>query len=257
MSETEGFAAVPNWMIRDLSADELSIYGLAVYMALASHSGKGGIRPSIATLAKEARCSPNKVREELGKLTALGVVKVIRRVKAKGLNDTNVYTLRPNGPARGTAPREVPLPHPVQEGTAPGGPEEEPLKKNPSRNTPVVPSRVDAAFEQVWSVWPTARRGARKKSESSFRTAARTVGAEKLDRLVSVAGMFCERWASWPADDVKYVPLLSTWLNQERWTTPLPEVRVGKRSTMDTARDADAILRARREQREGQLQVTA
>ncbi len=140
MTAAEGFAAVPNWMIRDADSG-LTIWGLAVYAALASHSGKGGIRPSVRTLAREARCSETKVRESLVELEGIGVVKVTRRIKARGVNDTNSYTLRPNGKARGTSQREVPptspgepgVPRSTGEGTSPGDDEEEPLKKNPSR----------------------------------------------------------------------------------------------------------------------------
>lgn len=100
MSKAEGFAAVPNWMIRDGSFDG---YEIAVYTALASHTGPGGIRPSQATLAREARCSERKVRDTLQKLIERGVIEVVRR-RRRGSGAgrhgalTDGYRLLPHGP---------------------------------------------------------------------------------------------------------------------------------------------------------------
>ncbi|MFK4760330.1 helix-turn-helix domain-containing protein [Microbacterium sp. ZW T5_45] len=104
MSRPEGFAAVPNWMIRDESIDG---YEIAVYTALASHTGPGGIRPSQATLAREARCSERKVRDTLQKLIDRGVIEVIRR-RRRGSGAgrhgalTDGYRLLPHGPLADT-----------------------------------------------------------------------------------------------------------------------------------------------------------
>lgn len=97
MSRAEGFAAVPNWMIRDETFDG---YEIAVYTALASHTGPGGIRPSQATLAREARCSERKVRDTLQKLVDRGVIEVVRRRRRDAGKQTNVsngYRLLPHG----------------------------------------------------------------------------------------------------------------------------------------------------------------
>jgi len=135
----DGFAAVPNWLIREA---EVSIYALVVYAALASHSGKGGIRPSIATIATEARCSVRKVHDALKELVGVGAIVVERRRTAAGDADTNVYHLRSSvveepegGGAHGALPvvHDVQgVVHDVQGGGAHGAQEEEPLKKNPS-----------------------------------------------------------------------------------------------------------------------------
>ena len=95
----EGFAAVPNWMIRDKRFD---IYDIAVYAALASHTGPGGVRPSQATLADEARCSERQVRIVLARLVEHGLVEVTRRRRSgtgAGRHGalTNGYILHPHG----------------------------------------------------------------------------------------------------------------------------------------------------------------
>ena len=99
MSRAEGFAAIPNWMIRD---ERFDIYDLAVYTALASHTGPGGVRPSQATLAVEARCSERKVREVLPRLVEAGVLEITRRRRTGAGTGrsgalTNGYVLHPHG----------------------------------------------------------------------------------------------------------------------------------------------------------------
>ncbi len=91
---------MPNWMVRDESFD---IYDIAVYTALASHTGPGGVRPSQATLAKEARCSRRKVIEVVQHLADRGVLQIVKR-RRKGSGNggggslTNGYILTPHGP---------------------------------------------------------------------------------------------------------------------------------------------------------------
>lgn len=95
-------------------------------------------------------------------------------------------------------------------------------------------------LEILWLMWPGARRSTRKVVERSLRTALKSTDAVTLIEAVRAHTTV---WASWPASEMKYVPLLSTWLNQERWTGALPEPRGGARlSAVDTGRAADAIL---------------
>lgn len=146
----EGFAAVPNWMVRE---SELSVYALTVYLALASHSGRGGIWPSYEVLAKEARCSERKVSEALRELQGLGVVEVVRRKSSAG-RASNGYVLKPNG--RVSAVAEVPAPRADTGGgsgttcglvPAPRAEEEEPIKKINTR------ARVESLIDEGW--WPS------------------------------------------------------------------------------------------------------
>lgn len=92
-------------------------------------------------------------------------------------------------------------------------------------DTPIVPkgTAVDVAFARAWAAWIPSRRGSQKKAESSFRTAARAVGAQHLEKLVETLSAHCDAWASWATSEQQYVPMMATWLNQERWTTPLPQ----------------------------------
>lgn len=140
----EGFAAIPNWMVRDQS---ISLHAVMVYTALASHTGPGGVRPSQALLAKEARCSERQVRYALDELRALEVVSVVRRRRGEGKSTTlsNGYVLHPHGRlADDEEPEEVPASPAASSGKLPAHSdkatgteqqltpliEEEPIKKN-------------------------------------------------------------------------------------------------------------------------------
>lgn len=93
MTRAEGFAAIPNWMFREQG---LSIHAVMVYGALASRAGLGGIYPSRATVAKEARCSLRKVADALNELEAVGVVERVRR-RSKTGQASSGYRLIPQG----------------------------------------------------------------------------------------------------------------------------------------------------------------
>lgn len=118
-------------------------------------------------------------------------------------------------------------------------------------DTPVVPrgDAIDEAFDVVWATWPSARRGSSKKAAASFRTAVKAAGGlRNLERLQSTVRAFCGVWSTWPESEQRFIPLLPTWLNQERWTTPLPEPRgdgSGRPTTVDIGREASRIIQER------------
>lgn len=119
-------------------------------------------------------------------------------------------------------------------------------------------SPEDEAFERVWAAWPSHRRGTRKKSGSSFRSAVRAVGGVRsVGVLVAAVETFTSVWASWPAAEQQYVPGLATWLNQERWTEEPPRPRGGRMSTVDQGRAAHEILLQRERAAAGQRAVSA
>lgn len=98
---------------------------------------------------------------------------------------------------------------------------------------------LDRRINVIWSLWPTSRRSTRKVVEKCLRTALK---AADWPTIVDAVESHTQVWASWPSSDLRFVPLLSTWLNQERWTGAPPEPRVGKLTALDIGRAADAIL---------------
>lgn len=136
---TEGFAAIPNWIIRDVP--ELTVYDIAVYVALSTHTGHGGITPSHPTIAREARCSERQARKALKHLEELGLIGwEQQRTRTRG-QTSNRYILLPHGE---DYRHEVPPP-PAQHAAPPGTPdrgapargadEEEPLEEEPMKKS--------------------------------------------------------------------------------------------------------------------------
>lgn len=228
----EGFSATPNWLYRD---SDVSLYALVVYGALASHTGPGGVRPSQATLAQEARCSERQVRNALAELRDLGVVEIVRRRRGEGKSTTmtNGYVLHPHGyladdeeavevPAHpaGTL-RKLPAHSDEATGTQRQSIpliEEEPLKKNPEQ-----------MFDEFWFVYP--RHVAKAAAKAKFLALSK-----KVDPGLIVAG--ARRFAADPnLPSKQFVPHPSTWLNQGRWDDePLPE-RFDRPGSPDVGRD--------------------
>lgn len=94
-------------------------------------------------------------------------------------------------------------------------------------DTPVVPrgDQLESAFNRLWEMWPTPRRGTRKKSGASFRTAVKVVGVRDIATILDAAAAHVDVWRTWAAKDQQFVPAMTTWLNQERWTADLPQRR--------------------------------
>jgi len=132
VSRAKGFAPIPNWLIQD---SEAGVYEIAVYAALSSHSGHGGIWPSQSTIAKHARCSERQVRNSLIKLRELGVVTWTKRPSARGVQ--NVYLLHSEGRIVESIPEEPPAHHaaptstPFRTPPAHHAVEEEPIEEEP------------------------------------------------------------------------------------------------------------------------------
>ena len=224
---TQGFAPVPNWLIRDTDA---SIYAISVYAALASRQGKGGIYPSHKTIARDARCSERQVRRALDELEELGMVERMRRTNKSG-RASNGYVLYHHGKLtegeefeREVTAREAATSEEVTAREAAGNGlerqsapyiEEEPLKKNPYPYSPQPANELESAFSTFWNIYP--RRAGKQAALKAFVKAAESAGSE-----VVLAG--ARRFRDDPnLPEPKFVPHPATWLNQGRWEDdPLP-----------------------------------
>lgn len=102
---TEGYAAIPTWMIRD---DSLTAPALLVYASLASRAGFQSVHPGQALIAAEARCSERRVRDALKELEARGLVERVERRFKGGQRAPDGYVLHSN--ERPSAIAEQPAP---------------------------------------------------------------------------------------------------------------------------------------------------
>ena len=233
MSRAEGFAAVPNWMIREKAVPRNAIL---VYASLSSRAGMGAIFPSQATIAEESGLSERTVRTMLARLEELGVIerRARRGSEGRGNSKTDGYTLHPNGRIDGSANLAGRSERPANE-TPPTG--------NEQQSTPLIEvdrEEVDkdsargSFFDDFWAVWP--RKDAKKNAAVAF---ARAVQRADVRVIVAAATAYAQ---SPHRPEKQYVPHAATWLNGDRWNDPLPEPRGGRLSALDVGRAADALL---------------
>lgn len=131
---SEGFAAVPTWLLRET---KVSVHAIAVYAALASRSGGPGslIFPSVPTIARDSHVSVRTVQKALAELQEAGAIRVEPRRTSKGESMSSIYWLgttigKPGG--AGTAPRRAG----AAPGSAPAAPEVEPPEVEPDEREP-------------------------------------------------------------------------------------------------------------------------
>lgn len=121
------------------------------------------------------------------------------------------------------------------------------VETSTSARSAKIEALVSGLFEDAWKHWP--RKESKKKAQDRFLALA--------DPAMVARAIIAHGDAHVQHTPTQFVPHLTTWLNQERWSDPLPLPRPGaKVSTIDNARAAADILAARREQREGPLAVT-
>ncbi len=97
---------------------------------------------------------------------------------------------------------------------------------------------VDSTFDQGWAQWP--RKQSKKTAQAKFAAAAKRHpgGARGLAADIVEHARAYVRFEH----PVEFVPMLSTWLNGDRWTDALP----GPRSSASTPqRDQNASVLAR------------
>lgn len=218
----EGFAAIPNWMIRD---QRFSRRAILVYASLASRSGPGGIFPSQKTIATEMGISERTVRSALAELEELGVIERVRRhsgSRGKATRLPDGYVLLPNG----KQPEEVAgcngkQPATMDEATGNQAHATPYIEEEPVEEEPVLRA---SAFDTFWSIYP--RRAGKKEAEKAFVKALKA-GTSAEDVLAGA-----RRFRDDPnLPEQRFIPHPSTWLNQGRWEDdPLP-IRGGARPT--------------------------
>ncbi|UGS27604.1 helix-turn-helix domain-containing protein [Microbacterium resistens] len=216
MSRAEGFAAVPNWMIREKRVPRNAIL---VYASLSSRAGMGAIFPSQATIAEESGLSERTVRRMMGHLEELGVIERRARRGGEGRanSKTDAYTLHPNGRAEGSANLSGRSERPDTEGRATG---------QELQCAPLIEvdreevDRASCSFDDFWAVWP--RKDSKKTAQSAW---AKAIKKTDPNVIVEAARAYAQ---SPYRPERQFVPYGASWLNAERWNDPLPEPAQGR-----------------------------
>ena len=238
MGENGGWSAIPHWIIRDT---DISAYALLVYMSLSSHVGRGGIWPSMRTVAKESRCSETQVRRALRELVDEGLIAVVPRTDGNGGSLSNSYVLLPQGGATQAPPPASQAGRGCltgREGGACEAPEEEPIEEEPVKENmyaqPALSSEVEALtepvrapmpsssryFDEFWDKWPrkVGKNAAWKSWQAIMHRQAPPGRGLLAHRIIDAA---CRYAMSPNLPDTQFIPYPATWLNQGRWDDDL------------------------------------
>lgn len=238
LSIDEQFTAVPNEWARDA---RLSRRARGLLVEVMSH--RVGWHVTIRSLAKAGKEGRDAIQTALAELVEFGYVR-----RSQGRADAGKFAEIEYELCDPPTVAGFPVHGSTVSGSTVSG--ESATKKNISSEEHLVEdqtlelqsaeaddmgSRVDA----IWAVWPSSRRSTRKVVEQKLRGALKVASWESI---LTAAEKHARVWATWPAADLRFVPLLSTWLYQERWTAAEPLPRAGQMSTVDAGRAADAIL---------------
>lgn len=205
------FFCIPNSLVDDHLA-ALSGAALKVYLILRKHMNQktGEAFPSYTTIAR------------LGGIGRAGAARGLKELLESGLitsdpdaskstyrfqNETSsTMRLVPKRNQTGSKmePQLVPKwnPNKTKEQDVP----------NKTKGTPKVP--YSPSFELFWDRWPS---GGRKVDKAG---AWRVWSRKGLDAQADVVMAGLDRWlasADWAKNDGDYIPLVVTWLNQDRW----------------------------------------
>lgn len=224
------FAIIDEWVL-DLNISDRAVRLYAV-LARYADSETHKAYPSRGTLAERLRCSKASVDRAAQELVDAGAM-----TKKQRHNSSIIYTLQVSAPmTRGVVTGDEGGSALVMTGVLTGDDltittELEPLKQESLNDS-------SESFDSFWAVYP--RKQGKGKAKEAFMKAVKTAG---LEAVMSGA----RRYASDPnLPDPKFVPLPTTWLNQERWDDgPLPLNRslTNSERNIQSFRESMAILR--------------
>lgn len=211
MQRPEGFAIVPNWLVRDGSVPART---KAVYLVLSSHTGRDGTwYMSHQQIADESGVSIASVKRSLTELRAMGLVSWEQRQVNGGLVE-NAYRLTVSEPpAHSERTPRSPGPNPPltmseQEEEPEEEPQEEPQNTHAAPPLTLLrPDSMDEQFAQFWAAYP--RHTDKAKALLAFKRARKHTPLSRImggvDRLVA------------ENREPRFIPHPTTWLNGKRW----------------------------------------
>lgn len=242
------FSIVPAWLLESGVSDK----AIRLYAVLAGYADAetGHAYPGRTLLSKRLSCSTKTVDRAVAELVDARAIKKQQRVK-DGHYQSSLYTVVRIDPASpksrpsvtgDATPRHTRLDPASSVSQRTITTELEPLKQESLNN-------VSEFFDDFWNLYP--RKQGKGKAKEAFTKAVKTAG---LDAVMSGA----RRYASDPnLPDPQFVPLPTTWLNQERWDDgPLPLNRklTNSERNIKNFRESMAILRGEQKEVESREQ---
>lgn len=218
----EGFAAIPNWVVRD---PDIPAQAKIILLVIASHSGKGGAtRLRKETIVEETGLSRATVTRYLGWLEEHDLL--VREANFNGLGrGSNTY--RPvmfvsQMPDLGIGsvvaePRLSAIRTPAPSDPA----EEELLKKIPSRTPPTPHGGRESGptFDQFWAEYPRVHN--RRTAKASCRAIWEKITPEQ--RVLAMTQLvYVKSTEDWTKNGGQYVTNSLTWLKRKPWEDDPP-----------------------------------
>lgn len=204
---------------------DLSVHAKMVLLALANrHNPDTGCFPSLTKIGEDVGCSRSTVIRCLELLQSRGLISAEKGFRQNGSQTSNRYVF---GFEVGGSTVTPPQCHTDTPPVSERHPHKQVRNKQLSLNKDII----EQTFEKLWSAYPVKKgKGAAK---TSFEKAANKLSLEtlaaKLDAyIISVQGR-----------DKRYIPHLTTWLNQGRWDD---EIDAPDFNHMTTSQQMDHIL---------------
>ena len=215
---------VSSWVWHAPETAELSGTKMMVLLALADVADDHGlvafvddVSGSQDALARKARVSRRTFQRVVSELAQDGLLEVVR----EGVGAVNRYRI---------PMRQIGACHASSGGACHASQVAHDSSYNVNNVNNVrndAKSVVDEAFERAWKAWPKHDR--KKPAREKFH---RLVKSMDVDWLTGEIERFGVAYAS-AVEDVRFVPALVVWLNQERWTDDLPSPRDGSGPSED------------------------
>lgn len=221
-SPVEGFAVIPNWIIRDQSIPRNII---AVYVVLTSHADRhGSCFPSLDLIAAESGLSKSTVQRTLNEMKERGLTDWQHVKTPNGWRNTyvlsvyqggGVWSPRPEGCGHSETPPVVTMTteeYPVEEhlfSDEVGGEIEEPSE--------LIGAEEDMAFDEFWSLYP--KKEAKKKAKIEWDRALKR-GAKPVDIIDA------EQRHPALKRERQWVPQPDKWLRNEQFNDELEPASV-------------------------------
>jgi len=218
-----------------LSRKDLNAGAKLIYSVLADRQGNNGYCwPGMRTLAKDVGMSKGAAQRAITSLEKAGLIVIRRSVKGGG----SEYSMIESVPETGT------------DTTRPSVPEMEPDRTRfeptvPETSTKPYPKRVlnqtkesdsvnqtkePDAFDVFWKAYPGKKGGGKEKLRKKWKLDKLDSKAEHVMAVVAAK----KQTEQWTKDNGQYIPMLSTFLNQQRWDCDIADITAApKRKTVD------------------------
>lgn len=193
-----------------------------VLLSMADHAQDDGTNcyPSMARIARKARCSERQARRIVRSLEKAGFLTTSTN---RGRNQTNEYVIRVPPLKPDATPYFVDelIGHEEQDNRtsetlksdiAVSGESSETIKEPSFRGSELFPKTKSAIVSEIYALYP--RKVARAAAEKAISKALTTTPAETLIEAVSA---YAAAVALWPVEELQYVPFPASWFNGGRW----------------------------------------